>query len=296
MEFSQAFDPGRALGHGFSSLGKAPLSILLGGFLFLLIALFPDFGLDEQQMRALMEATSPPQAFAVLRDFLPGLLIGAVLGFISFLVRCYLMVGWIRVHRHVLAERSENVALLFSGADGFGRLVSWEVLRGFVGLGTLLVALLPGSALLIAGGTIGGGVVMKFLGLLLLLLLPIPVMVYVSLGLWFGDRAVVLDGCSPTEALERSWELARGKRLQLFLFVLVVELLGLAGLVACCIGVFVTRAVADVATTEAYLAWTRPRPASPALLPAPVEPSPVRAPSPPEEDVPSDGSGSPSEP
>jgi hypothetical protein len=82
-------------------------------------------------------------------------------------------------------------------------------------------------------------------------------MIYVGIGLAFGDRAVVIDGLGATDALDRSWSLAKGNRIQLFVFLLATTLFRLAGLLLCCIGVVLTRAIVDVGTTEAYMLATQ---------------------------------------
>jgi membrane-anchored glycerophosphoryl diester phosphodiesterase (GDPDase) len=92
---------------------------------------------------------------------------------------------------------------------------------------------------------------------LLAFLFAVPTMIYVGIGLAFGDRAVVIDGLGPADALDRSWSLAKGNRVQLFVFLFVTTLFRLAGLLLCCIGVVLTRAIVDVGTTEAYMLATQ---------------------------------------
>jgi hypothetical protein len=90
------------------------------------------------------------------------------------------------------------------------------------------------------------------------LLFVVPTMIYVGIGLAFGDRAVVIDGLGPTAALDRSWSLAKGNRIQLFVFLFVTRLFWLVGILLCCIGIVLTRAIVDVGTTEAYMLATQP--------------------------------------
>ena len=126
-----------------------------------------------------------------------------------------------------------------------------------------MITALPGGAL-IGVGIMQSNVVLGIGGAILLMLLVFPTLIYVGLGLAFGDHAVALDNAGPTEALEKSWGLASGNRLHLFLFLFVYGIarlaLAIAGLMMLCIGALFTvpisRAVTDVGFTEGYLLLT----------------------------------------
>jgi hypothetical protein len=80
---------------------------------------------------------------------------------------------------------------------------------------------------------------------------------YVWLGLYFGHHAVALDEAGTMQAVEMAWDLARGNRLWMLLYLFVTGVIWLAGHCLCCVGVFATRALVDTARTEAYLFATR---------------------------------------
>ena len=95
-------------------------------------------------------------------------------------------------------------------------------------------------------------------------LIAVPVGFYIGLGLAFGDHAVALDALGPTDALEKSWEMASGNRLYLLLFLFVYGVVNViavfVGLLMLCIGALFTiptaRAVTDIGFTEGYLMLT----------------------------------------
>jgi hypothetical protein len=95
----------------------------------------------------------------------------------------------------------------------------------------------------------------------------IPVAIYVGLGLAFGDYLVVFDKRSAVDALGESWAIAKGKRLQMFVFGVGLWLARvtatLAGFCLLCVGSLVTSPIAlaihDYAWTRTFLLLTRPR-------------------------------------
>ena len=89
------------------------------------------------------------------------------------------------------------------------------------------------------------------------LVLWLPFFIYVALGLSLIPLAVAVERMTPIAAFSRSWELVRGNRMQLFVFYLVTGIFTLLGLLACCIGVLFTGALAQAATVDAYLRLVR---------------------------------------
>ena len=85
------------------------------------------------------------------------------------------------------------------------------------------------------------------------LLIGLPTLIYLGCGLALVGEIVIFEGAKPKEALSRSWNMARGNRLQIFLYALVTWIFALLGLLLCCIGVLATSAVTTLAWAEAYL-------------------------------------------
>jgi hypothetical protein len=157
----------------------------------------------------------------------------------------------------VLEHGTDDLGLLFSGGDVLLRMAGWRILESFIRFGTLLVALVPGGALAAYGYFAGQNLELMASGAAIAALFALPVYVYVDAGLRLGDLAVTLENLGPTDALDRSWELARGNRVTLWTFFLVMDLVSVAGLLFCFVGAIATSAAAETGTTEAFLLATR---------------------------------------
>jgi hypothetical protein len=179
-------------------------------------------------------------------------------GAVVFVFRAWVRTGWIRLHMEVLGTGTGSWGTLFGGADAFLRMAGYELLRAVIQLGSTLLAMIPGGLLLALGLVLEQPLVWGP-GIGMMALLGIPVAIYVGLGLEFGGHAVALDGAPVMAAVERSWELARGNRLWMLLYLFVTGVVHIAGMCLCCVGVFFTRAIVDTARTESYLLATRDR-------------------------------------
>ncbi|MBN1336612.1 MAG: hypothetical protein JXB39_11695 [Deltaproteobacteria bacterium] len=186
----------------------------------------------------------------------------AVLGLVCvlaiFAFRCWIEPGWYRLHREVLVQGTGRFGTLFGAWDALLPLAGWKILAGLVSLGTFLLAAIPGGACL-AWGLVRENTPLAVVGGVLVALIVIPALWYVSLGLWFGPRLVALEGARPVAALERSWDLSRNHRWRLFGFLLVLMLVQIAGFCLLCIGILVTRPIAETGATGAFLLHVRPR-------------------------------------
>lgn len=206
-------------------------------------------------------------SFGVAEWAVIGVILAVVLVVVVLMLafRAWLIPGYIRLHREILETGEGRWETLFSGADRFFAMFSWQILGMVIGLGTLALAATPAAAVLTWGIT-QDQVVGMVLGVGLGLVFTLPVAAYVGLGLALADSAIVLDDLGATDALARSWSLASGNRLWLLVYVVVTFLfqavVSFVGLCFCCVGVYFTRAMAfairDVGFTSAYLLHTRP--------------------------------------
>ncbi len=258
MEITEAFSPVRAIAHGFAALRRAPLSVLVGGFALFLVGLCSGGGGGGDFGEIMKEDQPPEVSLAILLVLLGVLAVSIVVALLGFVARSFLLPGWIRLQRHVLEHGTENLALLFSGGDTVVRMMGWRILDGFIRFGTFVVAAIPGAILVALAARDDMNSTLLFAGIAVVALLALPVSIYVGLGLRLGDHAVTLEGLGPIAALDRSWELARGNRLRFWLFFFITDFVSLLGLLLCFIGIFVTRAIADVGVTEAFVLATMP--------------------------------------
>lgn len=125
---------------------------------------------------------------------------------------------------HLAVQRYRGTPVSVGGAFAVGgrrfvsvlgaSLVQGLLLAGILAVG--LAVLLVGALTLDLGLMCGGG---------LLLLALLPVAIYVAIALSLYAPAIVVEGRSAVDGLRRSWELTRGRRLTLFLVLLVLSLL-----------------------------------------------------------------------
>ncbi len=257
-----AFSPGRAIQHGIEGVRRLPGPLLVGSLLLWVTGggtcgwggSSPGGGDGAGVAEGLFD-TLGPLAVVLLVLLLVGaaVLLVAVWGF-----RSWLHPGYLRLHRALITKGEADFGVLFGGADALWRMLWWKGLATVVELGVTLLAALPGALLAAVGNAVGGpDPLWTIPGAVLALLLVVPVWLYVHLGLLLGTHAVALDGMAPGQALNHSWELARGNRIPLLVFVVVTGLFEALGILACCVGMVLTGAIVHLGLTEAYLLATR---------------------------------------
>jgi len=285
--FRDAFDIGRSLTAGFEALKLAPLPLLLGAILMQCTESNGgnygggdgggggswdeydswDNG-DWESLGARMGELSPDlSSFAGSVGAAELGIIGIILLVLGGIFCCWALIlvfrawvhgGYIRLHREVIVSGEGRFGTLFGGADILLPVIGYKLMAWGIQFGIGLLVALPG-AVLIGAGVFLDSIALAIIGLIVLLLLVLPVGIYLGLGLYFGMHAIALDDLGVMGALERSWDLARGNRLWLLLYMIVTGLVWMVGMCFCCVGIFVTRAVVDVARTECYLLATGER-------------------------------------
>jgi hypothetical protein len=283
-----AFNLSRALGHAFSAVRIAAGPLWLGGLLLSisdcgggrfpggigdLAGLLPDD--DESSLlrspsawpRALsayaMGDVPDAEAAGWIAAIAFGVVIVLAIVFGLLVLNAWLSTGFMRLHAAVLEHGTDAVGPLFSGRDRLWDMFFYKLLARFTLSAAFIATAWPG-ALLAWYGFATDSTILGVLGIGLALLISIPVVVYVALGTYLGELAVAFNGASPGQAMRRSFELARGGRLILFVFAFVgalIEMAGSLGILLCCVGVLATvplaRAIAGFAQTESYLLLTR---------------------------------------
>lgn len=251
MEFRRAFDPVRALSAGWTLMMRAPLTLVVGGILIALTD--PDassvYNIDE-------ESFDEPWHL-----FTGGMLAGAscCVGVALFVFNCLLQVGFAGAVQRVMVTGEERFADLFQERGLWLTMIVARAIKLFLKVFSFLpVVFLAGGPILIGSATdllpvgVAAGV--------LFALCYVPIWVYVLLGLSLVEQAVAVESKNPVEALQRSWELARGNRLHLLLFAIVTGVVTITGVLLCCVGVVFTSAWSFVAWYEGYIRLTLPEP------------------------------------
>ncbi len=196
--------------------------------------------------------------------------VGAVLGVVvccmllQLALYAWIVPGWVRMHQEAHQSGVASFNTLFGSTDRFLDMLAWRIVNALVGLVPTVVLLGPVAAVLAEAPTsfeqFGTAFLSPgFLGLLVLSVLTLAVMAWwVALGTAMGNYFVVLEGAGPIVALRRSFDAARGHRLQIFLFGIVWSFLvtavgWLLGFFTLCIGLIITLPIARAAVESAWL-------------------------------------------
>ncbi len=284
---TEAFDLQRALSHALAAVRLATGPMWVGGVLMSVSdgcgggvpANLSSLLKGGQHGRSNAWLTSAPAGARGVLDALGhnhmlgwvlGLIVAAVLaglliGIALFGLNCWVSTGFVRLHVHILEHAGEELAPLFTGRDRFWAMAGFKLLQTFSVTAAGIVAAWPGALLAYAGYAKHNNTLLIG-GIGCMIILALPALIYVALGAYLGELAVVLETAPPVQALRRAWGLASGNRFPLMLFGFVCGLLqfvSVFGVILCCVGVLATvplaRALVGFAKTESYLLLTRDR-------------------------------------
>lgn len=106
------------------------------------------------------------------------------------------------------------------------------------------------------------GAILQLLGFYIGLALCVVPGVIWMLGLMFYPIMIVDRGVGGVDALKQSWEMAKGQKMNLFVFALLMGLVGIVGIIACCVGVFVAAPIGTIGLAFIYMRLNgeQPRP------------------------------------
>lgn len=250
MHKTEAFQPFRALQSAWEILMKAPLPMWVGGLILVVIEQFSGAGWNFN--------------FGDGRDFerhfwlfIPVLGLGLVLTIVVMAVTSWLKVGYYGGVEAVMREGDFEFERIFKTQ---GRWMNVFLVHVFQ-LILVVVAVLPFFLCSVLAMAIGHGVGLRggemaaLVGLVCLFY--VPVFIYFLLGFTLMPYAAALDELGPKASLARSWSLADGLRVQLFLMGLLHLALTILGLCVLCVGSLAGMILGHVMWTEAYVQATR---------------------------------------
>jgi hypothetical protein len=265
MELRQAFDPLRALGSSWRLIARAPLTLLVGGVLLFLTDSGPQHGgvhFEGGEIHWLGAALAGTVLLAC-----------CCVGLVLWVVNCLLHAGYAGAVRRVMFTGEERFSDLIGGTSLWGAMILARLLKIVANVFTLLPLVF----------IVGGPIVLGHLGDLeplgivvgiLLGLAYLPIWIYLALGLALVEPAVALEGKDPVEALRRSWQIARGNRIQLLIYFVVCWIVAFLGLLCCFIGVLFTSTWTAIARYESYVRFALATPEGGAWIDRPQVPSP----------------------
>ncbi len=245
MDFRTAFDPVRALGSAWRLMMRAPLTLIVGG---IVIGLTEGGGCHSAGVQFDESGQFHPFAAMLAGSIV---LVACCFGLALWVVNSLLHVGFARAVLRVASTGEERFGDLIEGRELWVSMLVARFLKGLIDVFALLPIGVIGAGPIVLGHALdieGVGIVVG----VVLTLLYLPIWIYVVLGLALVEQAVAIEGKDPVQALQRSWQIARGNRIQLLIYVVVGAVVSFAGVCACFVGVLVTSAWVLVARTESF--------------------------------------------
>lgn len=259
------FSIGQAMSAGWDAFRHRPVHVVIGAFLAYITinggGSAGGSGFDDDTFSN-MTMTGSVEDLQALLAFAGVALAGIVcLEFVFFFVRCFGMTGFLRVLDQHAQGGEPPLSTVVSGGDRFVSMLLWRLLWALVlitaGLAVALpVGLLTWVLVYVADGEVLPGVI--FAGVSVL---PIVVFFWwLQARLVLGD-VLVVDGASPMEALQGTWELTEHASLSAMLYVLgmgfVTVGLAVVGVMMCCVGLIATIPLAHAMYDAGRLAAVR---------------------------------------
>jgi hypothetical protein len=162
--------------------------------------------------------------------------------------------GGIVATAHWLRTGQLDISKLFTSVMPAFNALIYGLIDGFAVLAVMAIGVVPAAAI---GYLVGDvlGLAVGLVGGMLLMFLP---MYYVALGLTLGVYSAILEKDGPIAALGRSWAMADGGRLTLFVTAFVFGFVSIiVSCFTCGFGAIPLSGMQVVAMTVAYLCMTR---------------------------------------
>ncbi|MDR2496158.1 MAG: DUF975 family protein [Tannerellaceae bacterium] len=182
--------------------------------------------------------------------------VGFIVGLLSIVLSIIFGLGYTRMCLDAAAGKEPQFSSFQEQLPKFWRYLGLSFLIGFAAVIWMILTLF--IVIIVSGASAGGpGDFMVALatagafGLLLFFVLQIP-LIYLVIRLQFGALFIVDTDCGVFESLRKSWALTQGYELKLFLLMLVMMGLCIAGVIALIVGVFVAAVLVSLMQVVAY--------------------------------------------
>jgi hypothetical protein len=224
------FSIGGVLDAGWTAFSENWLMLTLGPFILAVVNVAFSFcsNILTSGMQAALEDVDMNVKLAVT------LVISFSISLVSIVVQGGLTLGLVRMALDAVDRKPVELSALFSQ---FRKLLKWAVQIIVIG-----VAMAVPMALVFAPMGIAAALDKPEIGsivtIVLMLLLIVPFF-YVSLGLSFLNQEIVYDdSVGAIDSIKRSWQIAGGFRLSIFVIGPLGALIMIGGVLVCCVGVF----------------------------------------------------------
>lgn len=254
MEFNQAYDPFRALQTSWQALKKAPLPLMIGGVVLMITSGGGGGGGNIGNSFQGNEDVNWEVMAPLILGFV-GLF--CCLGIVFFVISSWVRIGFANAVEEVLRTGDSDVGKVFDGRGRLGSMILARILAILIAIASFLPY---GLVVLIAALATEGFTRNEEVGAVILVagaVLWLPVILYVALGVALTEQVVALEGLRPVDSVRRSWSLVKGHRWMLLWYSIATGFFAVIGICACCIGIFLTGTMTEIAKSESFLAFTR---------------------------------------
>jgi hypothetical protein len=244
VNFSQAFNPIRSIRTSWQLLRRSPLPLGIGA---LTVVFFECLG--GHMLGRLYQEPWPwiPSRASIFPS-------ACVL--ISFLCAPWLTLGYANVLEKSITRGRAEIADLFDTRGRYAAMVgTYIVLRIFFFVSDLPIVALSDEGKFLRESLHVPLSVTRFAFLAEIVFIAALTWVWLGIALW--TQVLVFEGGGPWSVMRRSWQLVRGHRLRLIVFLIAVCVTMVAGVIGCIVGALVTISIAHLALYESYWALTR---------------------------------------
>ena len=246
MDFARAYDPIRAFQAAWRLLTRSPLPLLVGGILLVAMDI-------AWQVGVRLDETGRISEDAVIG----ALACGGCVGLALFLLSSWITLGLATAVETTITHGRATVGDAFDARGRLFEMVLGRVLVFLIWLGSLIPFVLIGLGAWFLHESLRVPEEIVVISTLLAGLAYLPFWLYLVLGISLFMSAIAIEGLGPTASVRRSWELVRGNRWRLLLYWIVVAVFSLLGICLCCVGIFLTGTLGNIALYESYFALTR---------------------------------------
>ena len=261
-----ATNPFRAIPAAMEAVHRSPAVVIAGSLISFGAGMVSQcsgrFGGGIGDLAGQTDHIDPKVLMALGTAMMAGAGVSCCVGLAVSIFQIWLAAGMTRVQAEVLEGKEGQFPTLFSGGDVFGPLVLASLLVGMINGGCFVISAAPAfpffykAVVVVMAGDILTFYYWLLGGLVVLAVLTIPISTYVWAGVRYTPYAVIIDRLGVMEALEKAWELSKGRKLSIVNFGFCAGIFAFLGVFACFVGAIYTGAIATTAWTESYLRLT----------------------------------------
>jgi magnesium-transporting ATPase (P-type) len=176
-----------------------------------------------------------------------------LINIVNFLISVWLGIGFTKINLAVIRKKQVTYRQLFETDGLFGKMLTASIILGLIALIVVMVLLIPyifGGLLVVFSqdGVSQGAVIWTTLYSLVFIVALLIMLIRFSFYQFF----VVEEKLGGFQAIKKSWDITKNKFSSLFVLILAVVALNIAGVLALVVGLIVTIPLTALVFTAVY--------------------------------------------